>query len=203
MSNGPENRRSFRVDESVCLKVEILTDDQYAEGMERHKLHAGMNDNAQALLVDIEARLSEAMYLLSGESEKMGKVVTLLNDKLNVVIEQVPTLRETKNSLAKSPPQICNVGADGMVFSSKKPLEVGTKLYLQFLLLTDNRYVETFAHVVRVTDPPDSNPDWTHGVAVAFDGMKPAQREVLIQYMFSKESETLRMRRLQLDAIDR
>lgn len=203
MSNGPENRRSFRVDESVCLKVEILTDDQYAEGMERHKLHAGMNDNAQALLVDIEARLSEAMYLLSGESEKMGKVVTLLNDKLNVVIEQVPTLRETKNSLAKSPPQICNVGADGMVFSSKKPLEVGTKLYLQFLLLTDNRYVETFAHVVRLTDPPDSNPDWTHGVAVAFDGMKPAQREVLIQYMFSKESETLRMRRLQLDAIDR
>ena len=203
MSNGQENRRSFRVDESVCLKYDILTDDQYKEGLERHKLHAGMNDSAQALLVDIEARLSEAMYLLNGESEKMGKVVTLLNDKLNVVIEQVPSLRETKNSLAKSPPQMCNVGADGMVFSSDKPIEIGTKLYMQFLLLTDNRYVETFAHVVRQTEPPDSNPDLTHGIAVEFDGMKPAQREVLIQYMFSKESETLRMRRLQLDAIDR
>ena len=203
MSNGQENRRSFRVAESVCLKCEILTDQQYADGLEQHKLHTGLNDNAQALLVDIEARLSEAMYLLNGESEKMGRVVTLLNDKLNVVIEQVPALRETKNSLAKTPPQVCNVGADGMVFSSETPIEVGTKMYLQFLLLTDNRYVETFAHVVRLTDPPDSNPDWKHGIAVQFDGMKPAQREVLIQYMFSRESETLRMRRLQLDAIDR
>jgi hypothetical protein len=32
--------------------------------------------------------------------------------------------------------------------------------------------------------------------------MKSAQREVLIQHMFNRESETLRMRRLQIDQDD-
>ena len=29
--------------------------------------------------------------------------------------------------------------------------------------------------------------------------MKPAQKEILIQHLFNRESETLRMRRLELD----
>ena len=31
--------------------------------------------------------------------------------------------------------------------------------------------------------------------------MMPSEREMLIQHMFNKESETLRMRRLQLDKV--
>ena len=200
MNDEQENRRSFRVSESVCLKYEVLGDEDFKNGLERCKLQMGTTDSSQALLVDIEARLSEAMYLLNNESEKVGKVVTLLNDKLNVVIEQLPSLRETKTSLSKLPPQTCDVGADGMVFSTTSAMEVGTKLHIQFLLASDNRYVETFAHVVRLTDPPDSSPDWQFGIAVEFDGMQPAQREILIQHMFNKESQTLRMRRLQLDS---
>ena len=142
------------------------------------------------------------MYLLSAEHGKIGRCMTLLNDKLNIMIEQLPTLRETKASLAKSLPQTCDIGADGMIFSSKSPLEIGDKLYLQFLLSTDNRYVETFCHVVRLDDPPDtSGQDLPYGVAVEFLNLPPAQREVLIQHMFSRESETLRMRRLEMDAM--
>jgi hypothetical protein len=32
--------------------------------------------------------------------------------------------------------------------------------------------------------------------------MPSAQREILIQHMFSRESETLRMRRLKMDAME-
>lgn len=202
MTDPKENRRSFRVSESVYLKYEMLSEEEFREGIERRKLRLGEDDGAQAALVDIEARLSEAMFLLNGQSAGLGRCMTLLNDKLNVVIQQLPSLRESKASLARKPPQTCEVSADGMVFSCMDSLQVGTKLSLRFLLSSDNRYVESFCEVVRHTDPPDtSNPEFLYGIAVEFQNMPSTQREILIQHMFSRESETLRMRRLEMDDI--
>jgi len=196
-----ENRRSFRVSESVYVKYETLSEKDFEAGIEHRKLRLGLDDGAQALLVDVEARLGEAMFLLNAEHAKIGRCMTLLNDKLNIVIGQLPALRETKASLAQLPPQTCDVGADGMVFSSKEALKVGAKLHIQFLLSADSRYVETFCRVVRITDSPDdSGQDLPYGIAVEFTNLPPSQREILIQHMFSRESETLRMRRLELDS---
>ncbi len=201
--NGQENRRSFRISESVYVKFEILSDDEFQTGLEHRKLSLGINDGAQAKLIDIEARLSEAMYLLHAEQGIIGRCMTLLNDKLNTVIDQLPSLRERKQSLVKMPPQTCDIGADGMIFSSDRALSVGDKLHIQFLLSTDNRYVESYCRVVRLDDPPDtSGQDLPYGIAVEFLNMPPAQREILIQHMFSRESETLRMRRLEMDTIE-
>ena len=203
MSNEYDNRRSFRVSEMAYVKFEKISDLDFHDGLEHRKLKLGLNDGAQAMLMDVEARLSEAMYLLNNESEAIGRCMTLLNDKLNIVVNQLPALRETRSALAKLPPQQCDVGADGLVFSSEQALQVGDKMHLQFLLSTDNRFVETFATVVRLTDPPDdSHPALRYGIGVEFNGMKPAQREVLIQHMFNLESETLRMRRLKLEEIE-
>ena len=134
MTDCKENRRSFRVSESVYLKYEMLSEDEFQEGIERRKLRLGEDDGAQARLVDIEARLSEAMFLLNGEHAGLGRCITLMNDKLNVAIEQLPALRESKASLARTPPQTCDVGADGMVFSSERSMQIGDKLFLKFLL---------------------------------------------------------------------
>lgn len=201
MSEEQDNRRSFRISESVYLKHELLSDEEFHDGLEHRKIRLGQDDGAQTLLVDIEARLGEAMYMLGPESDNVGKCMTLLNDKLNVVIEQLPGLRQTKAALANSPPLNCDVGADGLVFPSATKFSVDAKLNLQFLLSTDNRYVETFCRVVRLTQPPPGNDKEAlpYGVAVEFVGMKQAQREILIQHMFNRESETLRMRRLRID----
>ncbi len=200
MMDLKENRRSFRVQEKVYLKYEVINEEQFGLGLEHYKLQAGANDSAQAMLVDMEARLSEALFLLNAENPKVTKCLTLLNDKLNVVVEQLPTLRKTKASLAETTPQHCDVGADGMMFSSSERLDMGTRLHLQCLLSSDNRYVETFGHVVRISDPLDTgNPEHRYGIGVEFDDMSRAQREILIQYMFSRESESLRIRRLEID----
>lgn len=202
MTDEHDNRRSFRVSESVYLRYETLSDAEFEEGLQHRKMRLGENDGVQSLLVDVEARLSEAMYLLNTESDQVGKCITLLNAKINIVVEQLPGMRKTKSDLAKSPPQICDVGADGMVFATAERLAVDCKLTIQFLLSTDNRYVETFGRVLRATDPPHGNDSEAlpYGVAVAFHGMKPSQREILIQHMFNRESETLRIRRMQNEA---
>ena len=201
MTEGQENRRSFRISESVYIKYERLTEEEFHDGLEHRKIRLGEDDGAQTMLVDIEARLGEAMYMMGAESDHVGKALTLINDKINVVIEQLPGLRQTKASLASSDPVDCDVGADGMVFPCAEQLAVDTKLHLKFLLSSDNRFVETFAQVVRLTETPHGNDSgvYPHGIAVEFIGMKQAQREILIQHMFNRESETLRMRRLQIE----
>ncbi len=203
MSNEYDNRRSFRVSESTYVKFEKITDLEFSEGIEHRNIRLGLNNGAQAALTNIEARLGEAMLLLGTESEHVGRCMTLLNDKLNIAINQLPALRETRSELAKLPPQRCDVSADGLVFSSEQPLQVGDRLHLQFLLSSDSRYVESFATVVRLTDPLDeSNPALRYGIGVEFNGMSPEQREILIQHMFNLESETLRMRRLKLEEME-
>ncbi len=200
MTDDQNNRRSFRVSEDVYIKYDILTDEEFEEGLERRKLRLGDNDSAQAALVEVESRLSEAMFLMNGEQSALGRCITLMNDKINIAIEQLPALRENKASLARTPPQCCDVGADGMVFSSERALSMDDKLHLRFLLSSDNRYVECFARVVRLTDPPDTHGNnLPYGIAVEFNNLPPAQREILIQHMFNRESETLRMRRLEID----
>ncbi len=204
MNNGQENRRSFRVSESVYVRYEVISDEEFSDGLEHRNHRLGNGESAQARLVDIEARLSEAMYRMSGEAELVGKCLTLLNEKLNIVVQEMPGLRQTKAALANSPPMTCDLGADGIVFPSKEKLQPGTKLAVQLLLAADNRYVEAFCRVIRIADPPQGNdPEATpYGIAVEFHGMKGAQREVLIQHMFNRESETLRMRRIQHDQQD-
>ena len=81
-------------------------------------------------------------------------------------------------------------------------MPVDEKLYIQFMLSADNRYVESFCRVVRHVDSPDtSGQNLPYGIAVEFLDLPTAQREILIQHMLSRESETLRMRRLDMDAM--
>lgn len=203
MTNGLENRRSFRVSESVYLKYEKLTAEEFAAGIEHRNLLLGANDAAQSKLVDIDARLSEAMYLLNNENAAVGRCIALLNDKLDVAIEELPSFRASKSSMANSPPQTCDVAADGIVFSAAAPLQPGDKLHMRLLLSSDNRYVESFCQVVRLTEPPATeSPQLKYGIAVEFVALKPAQREMLIQHMFTRETQTLRMRRLELDSTE-
>ncbi len=199
---GIDKRRSFRVNDSVYVKYDILTEREFREGLDRRKLRLGLDDGASARLVDVDARLSQAMFKLSRESDSLGRCITLLNDKINIIIDQLPALLEAKSTLAKLPLQTCDVGADGMLFATNERLSRGTKLHIQFLLESDRRYVETFCTVVRETAPPDDNAGLRYGIAVEFNGMKAEQREILIQHMFHRESDSLRMRRLEIEAME-
>lgn len=201
MSNT-EGRRSFRIPEVVYLKYEVISDQEFSEGLERRKLKLGQSEGFRSALLDLDTRLDQKLYRLRNESSTLAQCLALMNDKINAVIQQLPEIRESKSSLARSDPRLCELSADGMVFPSQQSFEPGTKLALRCLLESDNLYVETFARVVRIVAPPgELTAERPFGIAVEFHGMKSAEKEVLIQHLFSRESETLRQRRLELDKL--
>ena len=201
MNDGHDMRRSFRITESVFLKYEVLSDLEFNEGLDHRKIRRGLSEGVNSRLMDIESRFSEALYVLDHESERVTKCLQLLNEKLNTVIDHLPELRKSKSALARQPSQTCEISGEGMAFATDKPLNPGTKIALRFLLASDNRYVETFCRVVRQIDDFDYVDDVRpYAVAVEFHDMIAAQKEILIQHLFNRESETLRMRRLKLEA---
>lgn len=200
--NKTEGRRSFRVSEAVYFKYDILCEIEFAEGLDHRNIRLGIDNGAQSVLTELNSNISQAMFALSAESAQVGRLMTLLNDKINVIVDQLPGLKKAKSLLAKLTPQTCDIAADGMVFPLADSLDIGTKLYVQFLLESDNHYVETFAKVTRVTNSPNGDENGLmFGIAIEFTGMKREQREALIQHMFSRESQTLRLRRLDLEAM--
>ena len=201
--SGIERRRSFRVVETAYLEYEVISDRDFHQGLERWKMRKGTSSGIRSTLLDIDARFSEKLFMLQSESKALGECLNLLNDKINTVLDELPHMREAKAALTSSAPQTCQLGADGMLFATDKPYPAGTRMFVRFLLTDDNRYVETFCQVVRNIDKPtEETPELFPAVAVEFQGMKSAQKDILIQHLFNKESETLRMRRLKLEAVE-
>ena len=200
MTNGKDNRRSFRIEESASLDYQLISDLDFNLGFERWKLGQGSSIGVRSKLLDIDAKLNQKLFLLGSESVALAECLNLLNEKIGTLIDELPDLKASKESLVQKPPQACELSADGMVFGVKEPLKEETKLALRILLASDNLYIETFCQVVRMVDAPkDDSPAFPHGVAVEFLGMKPELKDILIQHLFDRESETLRMRRLQIE----
>ena len=197
MSNWQESRRSFRVIESIYLKYEVISDLEYEQGLECWKLRLGTSTGVRSRLLDANARFNEKLHILKSESSTIAECMMLLNDKMNMILEEFPNFREAKGGLARQTPQPCEICAEGMLFGVHKQYPPDTKIALRFLLGAGNHYVETFSRVVRNVDTPsDLQTDLPFRIAVEFHGMSSAQKDIIIQNLFHKESETLRTRRL-------
>lgn len=201
MSSEQETRRSFRVEELIYLTYEPVSELEFEQGLDHWKIARGNNVGVRSKLLHLDAKLEEKLYLLRSDSLPLAEYLHLLNEKISTIIDELPALKENRSTLAKQEPQTCEIGADGLLFSAENPLPVGSKLAVRLMFAADQHYIETFCRVVRVTDPySDENPRFRCGIAVEFLGMKPEQQDALIQHLFDRESATLRMRRLELEA---
>lgn len=197
MKNGQEKRRAFRIIERVHVKYEVLTEQAFEDGLEEHRMSQGIAEGSRSRLLDLDARLAEKLYVVKTQSNAIAECLALLNRKITVLAEQFPALQESQTSLVRTQAQTCEVSAVGMTLATREQLAPGTKLALRLLFVADNCYIETLASVVRPLDRPSAaGAAAAFLVAVDFERMKPEQKDVLIQHLLNRESETLRLRRL-------
>jgi len=193
MSDFTEKRSSFRIMESLKLKYDVISELDFTDALKRASGASAVGvTSLRARLLDIDARLDEALYTLGHTTPAVKEAFELMNQKLRVMMQAVPDLQYNAESLADAEPQDCELSADSLVFDSTDALAADTRLKLRFFLISENRYFETLATVYRVSD----NADGSHRVVACFEGMAQAERDALFQHLFSMQSETLRMRRI-------
>ncbi len=200
MTREDDRRRSFRIVETVLLSCTGLEDSEFEAGIEAWRIGNGNTSRTRSLLVDLDARLDEHMFRIGADASSASEALRILNEKINVIAYALPDFKSATNALAEKSSQRCELSSEGMHFGLDESLPQGAGVVLQFIVLPENRYFETFARVVR--SGPSTNDDfapYTHSCAVTFEGMSPAERENLIQHLFTRQSQTLRLRRRQLD----
>lgn len=202
MSDGKMHRKSFRILDTVHLLYDVIDDRTFEQGIGRWKLKSGSGTGFRSTLLDLDSRFREKLLILQAESPTLAASLNLLNTKMDAILEQLPDMRSSKSTLVQQNPYTCEISADGMLFPADKEYPPDTKMALRFLLAADSRYIETFCKVVRMTEPPEAaGENLKYGVAVEFRGMLSAQKDIIVQHLFDRESETLRMRRLDIESM--
>ncbi len=201
MTDNTEQRRSFRVTETALLNHETIDESDFEKGIERWKIRTTGQPSIRSRALDLDARIAESLYHVRINAPAAADAIELLNNKIELLLEALPEFNAPIEALANKSAQLCELCADGMLFGTDELLEPGTKLFLRFLLLSDNRFFETFCTVTRCIDGDEAGLDkHRYWVAVEFHDMSNAETEILIQHLFSQQSELLRQRRKQTEA---
>ena len=201
MSKHQERRRSFRVLETALLDYKHLSEAEFNKGIDRWRLRSGGTSGLRTKIMDLDSRIDEALFRVGKDVPGIAEVARLLNGKIDVVMEALPEFRETRNDLVMRPAQECEIGSEGMSFGTEEAMPVGTRLLVRFLVLPENRLFETFARVRRMqANDSEELGRFSYRVAVEFHGMNSAERESLIQHLFMKQTQVLRMRRKEAEA---
>lgn len=197
MSEKADRRRTFRVPEVVLLKYDVIDEKKFKAGINSWRLRSKGAAGARSKIVDLNCRLDELLFRVGSEMPAVSEVARLLNEKVDIVIQSLPEYQKSKHSLVDQPEQKCELSSEGMLFGTNEILRVDTKLVVRFLVIPDNRYFEMFASVARFIEMTDEKMGpYDHLTAVRFHGMSAAEREDLIHHLFNKQSETLRLRRI-------
>lgn len=192
-------RRSFRIREQAFIRYRALSEQEF----ERHRRNAaapvGNKFRLHARMVDLEARFRDAYTRLGKVPAPIKDCLSALNDKINLLLDDQPDRKAAMEKLAQGPALTCEIGATGVRFDGETQLAEGAKIFIQIMLPADRHYLECVAVVRREKSPLNDDPQRPHGMAAEFVGLSEAESELLIKHLFQRESESLRMRRLQFD----
>ena len=189
-----ERRKWFRVDNPVALSYEILEEQEMQQRIAELKRGGFPAGGISATLFGFENEIQEKLANVRRNSPDVAKVLELLNDKLNALVNILPLLEDDEENLIDQPLRDGNLSASGIAFANEEELAPGTPIFLKLVLAPNYNYVEAYARVVRTTTRENSR-KYPFMVAVEFLMITDAQREMLVRYTMAKETEILRARR--------
>ncbi|MEL7537838.1 MAG: PilZ domain-containing protein [Pseudomonadota bacterium] len=192
-------RAAFRVTEAVRLAFEPVAEQDWHERMSMLAVSASSIQNAKSAVADVSLEIQRKMIAAHRVSETISTCLELLNKKMDLLVEQVVTLQEQQGEFADVPIRRCEISANGVRFSTRRGLEKGSRLHLKMMLVTDSFYFEVLGEVVR--DEPDPEAEDRKVVAIRFRGIREPDKDRLIKHLLSRQSETIRARRLRLEAV--
>ena len=191
-----DRRGSFRIDDAVRLKVTEIDD---AEWQQRVKLGATSSSGIQSIrgeVEDVSYRLQRKMIEVKRVSKTVAEALDLVSRKLDIVVEHLVNLQSDRADLEQQPLRTCELGANGIRYPSRRQFRVGQKLHLRLMLETDGLYMEALGIVTRC-DRADDTDEFM--VAVEFADVRESDADALIRHLLSRQSETIRARRLEVD----
>ena len=185
-----ENKRSsIRVNSKILLKMRKISGEHHDRVLE--DISSGMEMpctdclSHPVLSFDIKPQLKK----LREKEDALATILDVLDQKLSFIIQM---LRKGEEEARGFSGVHADLSSAGIAFTSSKPLPEGQFLEMQIGLLPDYVFFFCLGRVVRV----DNIKEGLYKIAVKFTWINEDDRERLIEYLFQRQIQQLKMRRI-------
>ena len=190
-----ERRRFYRVQDEVLLNWQALAPEDvsaFRRGVLRTPIK---KESLQALVSRLDTRIEELGEQMHAIDPVVREAIDLLDRKLTLIERMlVRTTDVAEAEAADYTMTSVNLSAGGLRLDLREPLEVGTLLAIDMVLLPEYEQVEMVAEVVSAQQR-SRPPRWR--TAVDFVQMREVDRDRLAGHVARRQTEILKAAREQ------
>lgn len=181
-----ERRQYFRVNDTILLQAEAIPADVLPTLRER--LSQPLPD--AFYLASEFNRIKQETAILHRQLEQQSRSLLRYVDALDSKLDRIAEVLLVQAMGADGARRVeVDIGAEGMGFPSPEPFPGGAVLDLRLALLSSGTGVRLLGEVVRCQRGEDG-----YQVGVAFEHLREADRELLVQHVLRRQASMLRSR---------
>lgn len=175
-----ERRRFFRIDDTIGLRYEVLTE---AEARRTQQdLERGEFDDANQLQM-VERQLQLLIDKMRVQNPEFADAASLLNAKFNLLKGQIPSYRDDGRVICE-----VSISACGICVDIDERMREGETLLLDLTLLPTDLHIHTLATVISC-EKADEPGQWT--LSADFTNMLEQSEEMLVQHIVKRQGRLL------------
>ena len=187
-----ERRRYFRIEDLVGLKTQVVDQPEVEQKLEKF-----WNDQHQySLRNEFNFKLEQHQADLKKIKTKMpevGRYLSLLQEQIDVLTNKILQDEDTFTDLEME----VNLSAQGIAFYTNEAVKIGDIVELNLKLLPGRQRIVVFSRVVDCK--PVGEPEGHYRIALDFEHIHEADREILIKHVHGKQLRALGASRFEED----
>jgi len=183
--NENERRQFFRIEDSICLQVEKISPEEYAQSEQEL---AGKNSEAFLVSADFVSLNNEFNHLLNKiktSSSELAQYLELLNRKIDLLGHH---LLDNELPCTEADRVPVNLSAAGIAFDHAEPLDPGQQLRIRMVLFPEKIGILAFGVVVDCRNADENS----HKVCAEISHIREQDQELMIKHNLNKQMEELR-----------
>ncbi len=185
-----DRRRYVRVEDKLYLKYRVIEKDEYERV--KDEFFRGIFPCESSFSHPLLSKVTDKdIKEVERENPTLGKVLRILDIKLNLILNLLDPFK--KIDFRKDEPKKVVISGSGISFwvDRSHKIKVGDYVELHIGIIPFLCVITCWAKVVRVEDG-----DFQKFIALDYDMMLEEDREKIIEYVFLKQRDILKLRRL-------
>jgi len=191
-----DRREYFRIDDEIALDYREVNDDEADQLLERIQSRLVDRFTAASSFAATSRQMAHVIHKVQMQTPELARCLQAIDQKLNMITqlfvsEEMDTDKQSTREVSLS--------AGGVAFRAQHALEVGSLLELRMVLFPALVGIVTISRVVTCSRLEDGNNRFPWQIAVAYEHLREADRELLVRHIMAKETEQLRALRSEND----
>ena len=190
MNESRERRRSYRLDDSIRLRVRVLDTDDIDHAMQEFDSNRQQYRFQSNFLNELETR-ERQLDLIKRRDPEVGSYLEYLGQQIAKLIDQLGSDTETDNEQGVGHEAFVNISSTGIRFLTRQALSSGMLVELGMLLPTTLTQIMVIAEVVR--SEKNAVGEWS--VSLQYTRIDEDDREAIIGHMAKAQQLQLQVKR--------